>query len=251
MGMPEEGDAKRIDGRWWTKDHREIVRTESGLYRVAANDPNYRLYHLAPFDAGKANQLHLYITADQAMSVLGTPNDVRVVRDGASEQLRYLSADGTATQVLILNGLVVDVRLEAAKSRGGPIRRPPAIEQELNGKDPLLALRIRLNPALATAAPGSGPGEPSAPAPPPVPILPYIPPPPETNLRTIPAQLLGNVTEGATRADVVSRLGDPNSDMIINGSEDGPHETLHYKLDTGVKVAIRLVDQKVVEISTP
>lgn len=85
MGMPEDTDAKRIDGRWWTKDNREVVRTESGIYRVAARDPNYRLYHLRPMDPAKANQLHLYMTPDQVMDVLGNPNDMRVYQEGRTE----------------------------------------------------------------------------------------------------------------------------------------------------------------------
>ena len=257
MGMPEDTDARRIDGRWWTKDNREVVRTEAGIYRVAARDPNYRLYHLRPMDPAKANQLHLYMTPNQVMDLLGNPNDMRVYREGQTEQLRYLAADGTATQVLVVNGLVADVRFEGGRARGGA-RRPAAIEKELHGLDPVEALRRRLNPALApvetAAAEAPKPGEAAKPAPPPppaVPILPYIPPPPETNLRTIPERLLAEVTTGETRTDLLSRLGKPNSDMVINGNEDGPHETLSYKLDTGAKIAIRLVDQKVVEVLKP
>ncbi len=91
------------------------------------------------------------------------------------------------------------------------------------------------------ASGGCSPVQPSM-----VTVEPALPGPQAPAKKTIvSAEALAAVTTGASRQDVLSRLGEPSSRYSID-SGDGVRECLTYDLATGETVVIRLSDGKVV-----
>lgn len=62
----------------------------------------------------------------------------------------------------------------------------------------------------------------------------------------VSSEAMASVIEGATRGDVLNRLGEPSSRFSIAGDE-GVRESFTYHLESGNPVVIRLVNGKVVK----
>jgi hypothetical protein len=65
--------------------------------------------------------------------------------------------------------------------------------------------------------------------------------------RIVSAEAMAAITAGATREDVLSRLGEPSSRYAIS-DDQGIRESFTYDLSNGVAVVIRLVGGKVTQV---
>jgi hypothetical protein len=130
---------------------------------------------------------------------------------------------------------------EAQYQAVGQKSRPVAsIERELNGQSIYKLLQERASSRVAgphrTAQSNMVTVDPVAAA-----------PEEQTPKRVVPAQALASVTEGASREDVLSRLGEPGARYAITDDE-GTRESFTYNLDSGEVVTIRLLQGKVVKV---
>ena len=78
----------------------------------------------------------------------------------------------------------------------------------------------------------------------PVPVAPADPAPPK---RIVSPEALAAIAVGATREEVLSRLGEPSSRFAIT-DDDGTRESFTYDLDSGATVEIRLLGGKVTKV---
>lgn len=251
LGMPK--GARKINGRWWTPDNREITKS-MGVWSAQQKLPNLIFVHHRPFNRTLADNLRLHIDPIAARTVTGEPNQIFIMgRDGKSGKWYYYSADGTSTSLWFVDNLLADVEFLGGPGQKGRTihdrRRPPAIEQALAGRSPVHAAlsAARRSPTTADARTTRSYSRNRA-AVSTVQVEPYVPPQPKT-LRTIPPDLLGGVEMGATREEVIVKLGEPGSSFSIAGGEGGTVETLTYHLESGSKAQIRITDGKVTQIS--
>lgn len=71
--------ARKINGRWWSEDNRELRQTNVGwLWNVSGGNAwqLVRFDHHRPMDPNKVSQLDRSMGPDQVRSVLGPPNSV-------------------------------------------------------------------------------------------------------------------------------------------------------------------------------
>jgi hypothetical protein len=240
IGSNETEALRKINGRWWTQDNREVSPPgKGGMFWIVDSDPGVvEFHHHRPFDLAKAELLHLFESRAAVEATLGEPNRISGHDDHA--MWRYYAADGTILWIRFMgeDGLgeaeyrpvhggkhpVESVALElggrnifqvmaqraAARTRSAPLHRPPA-------------------PRLTTVAPAA-----------------FEAPRPEEQ-RIVSRAELSKIKIGAARSDVIAALGEPSTRSAINGGQE-LRETLIYHLSGGTPVEIRLVDGKVVKI---
>ena len=71
--------ARKINGRWWSQDNRELKRTNATwLWDISGGNARelVRFDHHYPFDASKVNLVDRSMGPDQVKAVLGAPNSI-------------------------------------------------------------------------------------------------------------------------------------------------------------------------------
>jgi hypothetical protein len=90
--------ARKINGRWWSEDNRELTQTNVGwLWNVSGGNAwqLVRFDHHRPMDPAKVGQLDRTMGPDQVRAVLGPPNSVFPSdRPAAQQQWDYYGAGG-------------------------------------------------------------------------------------------------------------------------------------------------------------
>jgi hypothetical protein len=71
--------ARKINGRWWSEDNRELTRTNvNWLWNVSGGNARHlvRFDHHRPVDPSKVSLLNRSMGPDQVSAILGPPNSV-------------------------------------------------------------------------------------------------------------------------------------------------------------------------------
>jgi hypothetical protein len=246
---------RKINGRWWSQDNREVTPPpEGGFFWVLDSKPGVcQFYHHRPFQLSRAESLHLWMKQDEVEAVLGPPN--RTFGTDAHAFWSYYAANGTKLVVRFMDdGVLGEATYEPVHGKSWPVA---SIESELAGRSIYKILaeragkrsdeeqakkmeefrnehqirpagsRSSVRPTMVTVE--AAPPGPQAPA----------------KKTIVSADALAAVTPGATRQDVLSRLGEPSSRYSID-SGDGVRESFTYDLASGETVVIRLSGGKVV-----
>jgi hypothetical protein len=90
--------ARKINGRWWSEDNRELTQTNVGwLWNVTGGNAwqLVRFDHHRPVDPARVNLLNRSMGPDQVRATLGPPNSVFPSdRPESQQQWDYYGADG-------------------------------------------------------------------------------------------------------------------------------------------------------------
>jgi len=90
--------ARKINGRWWSEDNRELTRTNVGwLWSVSGGNAwqLVRFDHHSPVDTSRVSQVNRSMGPDQVKAVLGPPNSVFPSDKPAAQQIwDYYGAGG-------------------------------------------------------------------------------------------------------------------------------------------------------------
>jgi hypothetical protein len=90
--------ARKINGRWWSEDNRELTRTNVGwLWNVSGGNAwqLVRFDHHRPLDPSRVSQVNRSMGPDQVRAVLGPPNSVFPSDKPAAQQMwDYYGAGG-------------------------------------------------------------------------------------------------------------------------------------------------------------
>ncbi|HZU25446.1 MAG TPA: hypothetical protein VFA04_07980 [Bryobacteraceae bacterium] len=251
---------RRINGRWWSPDDREVYPPSSGsfFWTLDSKPGVVRFFHHRPFQLALAESLHLFMAPDEVKAALGQPN--RIFGQDAHAVWYYYAANGTKLSVRFMDGVLG----EATYYSIGETRTPVAsIERELDGRSiyKVMADRAarktwgwqaqkaeenRIDQSVRSAALRHGirPG-----APPHVEVVTVAAAEPARPAakRLVSAAAVSRIAAGERREDVLSRLGEPRTRYSITG-DDGVQETFAYDLDSGENAIVRLLDGKVTEV---
>ncbi len=249
---------RKINGRWWTPDNIQVNPPgKGGFFWTLVSDPGVvQFLHHRPFDLTRAESLHLWMTEDQVEAVLGQPNSIF----GKSPHAfwSYFAADGTELSVRFMG----DGLGEAKYNKTGETSRPVAsVESDLGGRDIYKLGAERAWKKVQEAdeqrkqqfqadhppptAPNSRTIQPHGNIVPP-PAAAHLTPEAPTAKRIVPSDALAAIVPGATREDVLSKLGDPAFRSTIT-SDDGTRETFTYYGESG-EVILKLVNGKVTSV---
>lgn len=254
-GTPRE-ELRKINGRWWTQDNREVQPPGQGggFWTVDSRPGTCQFFHHRPVQLARAESLHLFMSREEVEAVLGKPN--RTMGDDRGQGWHgfwwYYAADGTKLSVRFMgqDGLG-EAKYEYLHEKSQPVA---SVASDLGGRDlyklmaDLAWKRNQEQQAIKMsefrAAHGGRGTHPSIVTTDPVPVAPADPAPPK---RIVSAEALAAIAVGATREDVLSRLGEPSSRFAIT-DDDGTRESFTYDLDSGATVEIRLLGGKVTKL---
>jgi hypothetical protein len=240
---------RKINGRWWSEDNREVhPPAKEGFFSTLDSKPGTcQFFHHRPFQLERAESLHLWMSPQAVEAVLGPPN--RTLGTNEHGFWFYYAANGTELSVRFMG----DAGLGEAKyvDLAEKSRPVASIESQLSGRDIYKLLQERATTKyqerqasqLSSSRPISARRgvRPSVVTMASVPVDQADPAPPK---RIVPATAFATLSVGATRQDVLSRLGEPSSRYAITDDE-GSHESFNYDLDNGGTVVIRLLAGKV------
>jgi hypothetical protein len=231
LGMPK--GARKINGRWWTRDNREITQ-QMGFWQARPAAAGLVFHHHHPFDIRKAEYTHLGMSKAQIQAALGEPNQTFDMSGGRS-LWNYYSSDGTSTNVAYLEGAVADVAFLGGPGQKGrslrDLRRPVSVQTELLTRlatQPSSTIRSRKGSSSRAEA---------------VPVEPVAP----TPKRIVSEEQISALSKGLSRQDVVEKLGEPSTKFTIAGIENAP-ETLTYHLESGKAVELKFEAGNLVDI---
>jgi hypothetical protein len=129
--------ARKINGRWWSEDNRELTRTNVGwLWNVTGGNAwqLVRFDHHRPLDPSKVSQVDRSMGPDQVRAVLGPPNSVFPSDRPAAQQIwDYYGAGGYKLSIHFnSSGGIFNARFEAdVNSRPKDV---PHLAFRVNGK---------------------------------------------------------------------------------------------------------------------
>jgi len=258
---------RKINGRWWTQDNREVTPPGKGgfFWTVDSKPGSSQFFHHRPFELARAESLHLWMRREEVEAALGPPNRA----SGRDEHGRwfYYAANGVKVNIWFVDdGVLGDAKYETV---GEKAQMVASVERDLNGQDlfKLLAERAsqrsrerqaqrssdmrneqaaRMQAFRERARSGSSGARYTTAQPSTVLVAPAAPES-AAKKRIIPADAFAGITLGATRDDLLNKLGEPNNRFAISG-DDGTRESFTYDLDSGETVVIRLLDGKVVKV---
>jgi hypothetical protein len=264
---------RKINARWWSQDNREVYPpSRTGLFwELDSKEGVVDFYHHRPFRLELAESLHLFMQPAQVKAILGEPNRIFGKNDDHANWI-YYAANGTKVDVRFMGDGVGEAKYEPLNGKEYSVA---SLERELGGRSiySVLAERAtkrsdeqraqwaaessaeqnaRIEAMRARTAARAGVARPQALTArsatiPPVAGLPPAPPQPPAPKRIVSEEALAGVTLGATRQDVVTRLGgEPSFKSTITG--DDVRETMTYHRESGAPVVIRLINGKVTEL---
>jgi outer membrane protein assembly factor BamE (lipoprotein component of BamABCDE complex) len=255
---------RKINGRWWSQDNREVSPpSKGGFFWVLDSKPGAcQFFHHRPFALDRAESLHLWMKKEEVEAALGTPN--RTFGPDGHAFWYYYASDGTKLSVRFMgDGVLGEAQYDVVGEKSRPVA---SIERELNGQSIYKLLQARAtqkldqehaikqeqfradhalgnrrapnaySPASRTAHPTMVTVESVASSQPAEPV----------EKRTISAEAFSAIRPGATRQDILNRLGQPTFGSAISGDE-GTRESLTYYLESGEAVVVRLVNGTVVQ----
>ena len=235
-------ELRKINRRWWTQDNREVTPPGQGqvFWTPDSRPGTCVFYHHRPVQIARAESLHLFMSPQDVEAVLGQPNRT-MERDGHGFWW-YYAANGTKLTVRFMGGGGLG---EASYSDPGGKSRPvTSVVNDLGGRDLYKVFSERAR-AKNQQPIGTRRGSwPSVATVDPVPVAPAQPAPPK---HIVSAEAYAAVAVGASRQDLLERLGEPTSRYAIT-DDDGTHESFTYDLDNGETVVIRLLSGKVTKV---
>jgi len=254
-GSPRE-QLRKINGRWWTQDNREVQPPGQGggFWTVDSRPGTCQFFHHRPVQLVRAESLHLFMSREQVQALLGQPN--RAMGDDRGRGWHgfwwYYASEGTKLSVRFMgeDGLG-EAKYEYLHEKSQPVA---SVAADLGGRDIYKVMseraskRTREQQATKMSdfrpAHGGRGTRPSVVTVDPVPVAAADPAPPK---RIVSPEALAAVAVGATREDVLSRLGEPSSRFAIT-DDDGTRESFTYDLASGATVEIRLLAGKVTKV---
>ncbi len=242
---------RKINGRWWSQDNREVSPpAKGGFFWTLDSKPGVvQFFHHHPFQLDRAESLHLWMTPNEVEAALGPPN--RIFGPDGHAFWYYYASNGTELSVRFMGeGVLGEAQYQTVGEKSQSVA---SIERELNGQSiyKLLAARATQSqpqpmshPMPVRASRSAHPNmvtvqsvETSLPAEP-------------TPKRLVSAEAFAAIKPGATRQEVVDRLGKPTFGSAISGDE-GTRESLTYYLESGEEVVVRLINGKVIQGRQP
>jgi hypothetical protein len=264
---------RKINGRWWSQDNREVYPpSKGGVFWELDSKPGVcQFFHHRPFQLDRAESLRLWMRKEEVEAALGQPNRIFGTDDHA--RWYYYASNGIKLDTWFVDdGVLGEAKYTAIGEKSWPVA---SIERELNGRSIFTLMQERagkrsqewlakkteenridqaarsdaLRRSIAPAGSISRPGivQPRVVTVDSVDTAPPAEPQPPSKKQIVSAAALAAVVPGATRQDVLSRLGEPAFRSTITGDE-GTRESLTYYLDSGEAVVIRLIDGKVVTV---
>lgn len=255
---------RKINGRWWSQDNREVYPPSKGgiFWELDSKPGTVQFFHHRPFQLDRAESLHLWMKKEEVEAALGQPN--RIFGTDGHAWWYYYAANGIKLDIRFMDGELGEASYHAIGEKTWLVA---SIEREMNGRDiyKLMQERAgkrsdewlakkreenRLDQAARSEAlrrrirPGGSSGMVTVES---VPIPRATEPEVPAKKRIVSAEAFVAVTLGATREDVLNRLGEPSSRFAITGDE-GVRESFTYDLDSGETVVVRLLDGKVVKV---
>jgi hypothetical protein len=245
-GKPQR--VRKINGRWWSDDNRELSPTKEGFiwYLSSKKGEGWTFHHHRPLDLARVEQLHLFQDPGSVESLLGQPNfESGARRPGDSIMWHYYAENGTAVLLMFIRDELAIAKYER-KDFGVSGKPVQSVDRELAGREifKVMADRASKSPRspadYGRNAPTRQSGSTTT-----VRNVPVTPDPPQ---RRISPQLVDSVKQGMTRAEVVAALGEPSGGMAIAGGESD-YEDMTYLLAPTGEVSLHLENGKVVRIS--
>ena len=233
--------ARKINGRWWSQDNRELRRTSTEwLWAISGGNARHlvRFDHHYPFDPSKLGQVDRSMGPAQVRSTLGDPNSV--FPSDKPEQLQhwdYYGANGYKLSIMFSssgNGIFTASYEADAHAK---LQDVPHLTFRFQGKTARENFEER-KAGLGARRAGLGGTT--------VPVARAVASPP-TMTRKLTAAEVESVTAGMGRPKLIELLGDPMSRSAITDG-DGVRETLRYVSEGGLVITIVVVDGKVTEI---
>lgn len=254
---------RKINGRWWSQDNREVTPPADGqfFWTLDSRPGVCQFFHHRPFQLSKAESLHLWMSRQEVQAAIGQPNRTfESDRDGRGFWLYYAS-NGTRLSVRFVNaeGELGEANYEPVGEKSYMVA---SIAQELGGKtiyelgsarawkkvqESDAARREEFQRAHAIPARSGGSARTTSPSVIAVETANAAHPVAPAEKRIISAEALSGIALGATREDVLGKLGEPNSRYSITG-DDGTSESFTYALDSCQDVTVRLLNGKVTKI---
>lgn len=240
-------ELRKINGRWWTEDNREVTPPGPGqvFWTPDSRPATTTFYHHRPFQLARAESLHLFMSPREVEAALGQPNRTFGFDERRHGFWFYYAADGTKLSVRFMgeeDGLG-EAKYEYLNAKSAPVA---SVVADLGGRDIYKVMSERAterNRQVYRDKTGAR-RHPRTAAVSSVPLSEADPTPAK---RAIAVQAYSTITVGATRADVLARLGEPNSRYAIT-DDDGTRESFTYDLDDGRTVMIHLLAGKVTEL---
>jgi len=258
--------ARKINGRWWSEDNRELSRTNVGwLWNISGGNAIHlvRFDHHYPVDPAKGSFLDRSMGPNQVRAILGPPNSV-FPSDRPEEQqawdyygpngyklsIHFSPSGGIFTAsfepdarsmpkdvphlAFRFNGKTASESFEERKKQQ-PAREVPRSMAEFREQ---LKTEMAQRRSRRSAIPSSrGVVE----------IPPAAPPAPAPPSRKVTTQELKSVAIDMPRAGLIALLGEPFSRMAIT-TDEGTRETLVYQTDAGSTVSIVVFKGKVSQL---
>jgi hypothetical protein len=229
---------RKINGRWWSDDNRQLTKPKNGgfIWWITSDAPP-EFFHHRPVDLTRAESLHLFMDRDSVRALLGDPN-ASLEKAGIWE---YYAEDGTELFVRFFGDELGDASYR--RSDYGVAGRPvQSLARELNGRSiyAIMADRAwqRSSPESYAKHHASTEGSPV------VVVESHAPAAP---VRKIAKELLDEIHEGMSRAEVVAKLGDPSGGLRIGGGN--ATENLTYALDPSGQATVGFKNGSVVRIT--
>jgi len=247
--------ARKINGRWWSPDNRQLTRTNSEwLWTISGGNARnlVRFDHHYPVDPAKVSLLDRAMGPDQVRAILGPPNSVFPSDRLEQQQIwEYYGGGGYMLSIQFASGgkgifsasfepdarsMPQDVPHLAFRFNGKTARESLEESKMKRAQRPTAPstaeYRAQGHQAKTTlvteAAPAAAPSEPAPPT------------------RKVTAEELKSISIGMPRARLIELLGEPYSRAGI-ASGEGSRETLRYRSESGEIVSITLIDAKVTQ----
>jgi outer membrane protein assembly factor BamE (lipoprotein component of BamABCDE complex) len=245
--------ARRINGRWWSPDNRELSRTNtSWLWSISGGNARefVRFDHHYPVDPSKVSLLDRSMGPDQVRRILGEPNSVfpsdrpeqqqmwdYYGRNGYKLSIHFSSSGQgifTASYEPDARSMPKDVDHLAFRFNGKTAQESfeESKQKRVQRQIPSSTAEWREQLRAEVAARRGGV---------PVEAAPVVAAPAS---RPVTAQVIQAVSIGMSRERLIELLGEPISRMGIAGGESSK-ETLRYRSESGTVLSIVLVEGKV------
>lgn len=234
---------RKINGRWWSQDNREVYPpSPGGFFWVLDSKPGVvDFYHHRPFRLDRAESLHLWMTQQDVEAMLGQPN--RIFGRDSNARWYYYAANGTKVDLwFVAEGVLGEAKYTAVGEKSWPVA---SVERDLAGRNLFQLLAERARQRLGNSSrPGANGFRASTPA---VPVARPTEPEVPAKKRIVSAEAFAAIAVGTGRDDLLNKLGEPSSRYAIT-DDDGTRESFTYDLDNGETVTVRLLNSKVVKM---
>ncbi len=235
---------RKINGRWWSPDNREVQPPGSGgfFWTLDSKPGTCQFFHHRPVQLARAESLRIWMTPDEVQAVMGEPN--RILGQRERGFWFYYAANGVKLTVRFMqSGELGEATYQEASGKARPVQ---SVVAGLNGQDLYKALQARNTQRLGSNRPRSAYSRAGA-QPTTIMVDPAGTDAPRAPKRLIPAEAVAAIAVGASREDVVTKLGEPSARYAIT-DDDGTRESFTYDLTGGDVATIRLLNGRVFKV---